>query len=272
MKNALSVDLEEWFSGHILARGISRTDWNKQELRVNEVTRKLLRILERHQTKATFFVLGWLAERVPGLVKEIEDAGHEIASHGYSHTSITEMTPEEFEDDLKKSLDAIGVCVKQKILGYRAPSFTVTRKTLWALDALARQGFQYDSSVFPISFHPDYGIPDAPLSIYRIHERLIEVPLSCVEILGQRVPCGGGFYFRFYPYQLTRRLLQRCNREGRPAVFYLHPWELDPDQPKVNLGGLNTVRHYYNISRIPDRLNRLLEDFEFTTVRQVIGL
>lgn len=272
MKNALTVDLEEWFSGHILARGVSRTDWDKQKLRVTEITGRLLRILERHQTKATFFVLGWLAERVPELIKEIEDVGHEIASHGYSHVSITRMTPEEFEDDIKKSIEVIGACVKQKILGFRAPSFTVTAKTLWALDIIAEYGLKYDSSVFPVGFHPDYGIPDAPLSIYRIHEKIIEVPLSCVELLGTRVPYGGGFYFRLYPYNLTRNLIRRCNREGRPAIFYLHPWELDPDQPKVNLGGLNTLRHYYNISKIPTRLNRLLEDFEFTTIKEVIGL
>jgi len=272
VKNALTIDLEEWFSGHILARGVKRESWETQELRVIKTTGKLLEILAHHKTHATFFVLGWLAERAPGLIKQIEEAGHEIASHGYSHTSITEMTPDEFEKDLKESIDVIGSCTRQRILGFRAPSFTVTTKTLWALGILARLGFKYDSSVFPLSFHPDYGIPDAPLSIFKIHEKIFEVPLSCVEILRQRVPCAGGFYFRLYPYQLTRRLLQRCNKEGRPVIFYIHPWELDPEQPRVNLGSLNTLRHYYNIHKIPERLDRLLEDFQFATIREVIGL
>lgn len=272
MKNALSIDLEEWFCGYILEQGLAKENWDKQELRVVENTRQLLRILTRHNAKATFFVLGWLARRAPYLVREVDRAGHEIATHGYSHKLITDMTPEEFESDLKKSLDAISRLSAHKILGFRAPHFTITRKTMWALDILVRHGIQYDSSVFPIGLHPDYGISDAQLDIYRITPDIIEVPLSTVSVLGVRIPCGGGGYFRLYPYRLTKSLLDRCNRKGRPAVFYLHPWELDPHQPRLKLPYLSRFRHYNNLDKTSYRLNRLLEDFEFTTIREVLGL
>lgn len=271
MKNALTVDLEEWFCGHILEQGIGKEDWNKQELRVLRNTERLLKILSNHKTKATFFVLGWLAERVPELISEIEVEGHEIGTHGYSHTSLTEMTLRSFEEDLKKALDVTRRCVKQEILGFRAPSFTITSATLWALQILKDNGIRYDSSVFPLGFHPDYGIPDAPLSIHKLDNSLIEVPLTTVEVLGKRIPCGGG-YFRLYPYGLTKALLKRCNREGRPAVFYLHPWELDPAQPRVKLGPINTLRHYYNLDKTAARVDRLLTDFRFTSIRKLLGL
>jgi len=271
MINALTVDVEEWFCGHILERGIRKEDWNKQELRVVRNTERLLKILSNHKTKATFFVLGWLAERVPELISEIEVEGHEIGTHGYSHVSITAMTSQDFEKDLVKALEVTRRCIKGKILGFRAPHFTVTKETIWALDILAKHGIKYDSSVFPLGLHPDYGIPDAPLSIHKLDNSLIEIPLSCVEVMGKRIPIGGG-YFRLYPYGLTKALLKRCNREGRPAVFYLHPWELDPAQPRVKLGPINTLRHYYNLDKTTERLERLLTDFRFTSIRKLLGL
>ncbi len=271
MINALTVDLEEWFCGHILNKAVKKNEWNNQELRVVEDTRRMLRLFSRHDTEATFFVLGWLAERSPELIKEIADHGHEIATHGYWHTSLTEMTPASFEQDLKKALDVTRRCVKQEILGFRAPSFTITTKTLWALQILKDNGIRYDSSIFPLSLHPDYGIGNAPLAIHKLNDTLIEVPLSCVEILGKRIPCGGG-YFRLYPYGLTKALLKRCNRQGRPAVFYLHPWELDPAQPRVKLGPINTLRHYYNLDKTAERVDRLLTDFRFTSIRKLLGL
>ncbi|MBD3285882.1 DUF3473 domain-containing protein [candidate division WOR-3 bacterium] len=272
MKNALSVDVEEWFCGHILQKGLDEKGWEAQGLRALKVTRKLLRILERHKTKATFFMLGWLVERIPELIIEIEEAGHEIGIHGYAHVSITEMTPEEFEEDLVKALNITKTFAKSKIYGFRAPHFTITKKTLWALETLTKHGLKYDSSVFPLSFHPDYGIDDSNLSIYKITPRMIEVPLSVIDILGKRVPCSGGGYFRVYPYGLTKYLLTRCNREGRPIVFYLHPWELDPDQPRIHIPFYNKIRHYYNLDKVEYRLNRLLEDFSFSTIKEVIGL
>jgi polysaccharide deacetylase family protein (PEP-CTERM system associated) len=272
MINALSIDLEEWFCGHILEKGLSRSYWNSQELRVIANTKKLLRILDDHNTKATFFVLGWLAERAPDLVKEVARRGHEIATHGYSHVSLTEMTPKEFEDDLKKALTITQECVDYKILGYRAPSFTVTKKTSWAFDIMAKHGIKYDSSVFPIGFHPDYGVGDSQLSVYKITNAITEVPLSVVEMVGKRIPCGGGGYFRLYPYGLTKALLSRCTEEGRPIVFYLHPWELDMRQPRIGLSFLNRFRHYHNLDKVHYRLEKLLYDFKFATIRKVLGI
>ncbi len=272
VKNALSVDLEEWFCGHILAQGLSKKTWDTQELRVPACTAKLLKILDLHKTRATFFVLGWLAERAPELIREVADHGHEIASHGYSHISLTEMTPDEFNEDLKKSLQIIKGISKNPILGYRAPSFTITKETTWAFEIMSRHGISYDSSVFPFGLHPDYGIRDSPLGIYKISSDILEVPLSVAEVMRTRIPCGGGGYFRLYPYAMTRSLFKRCNKERRPVVFYLHPWELDAEQPRVSLSCVNKFRHYHNLEKVSLRLERLLDDFQFTTIREVIGI
>jgi polysaccharide deacetylase family protein (PEP-CTERM system associated) len=272
MKNALSIDLETWFSNNILEQCIGRNQWDRQDLRVKKATRLIMKILKKHNTAATFFVLGWLAERIPDLLEEIETQGHEIASHGYSHTCLTRMTPDEFEADLVKALRISRKCISGDIIGFRAPHFTITSETMWAVDILIKHGIKYDSSVFPVGFHPDYGIEDAPLSIYQLRDDLIEVPLSSVQIWGSKIPCAGGGYFRLYPYRLTKYLLNRCNREGRPVVFYLHPWELDPYQPRLKLPYISKLRHYNNLDKTAYRLNRLLEDFEFTTIREILEL
>ncbi|HJQ68575.1 MAG TPA: XrtA system polysaccharide deacetylase [Blastocatellia bacterium] len=272
MKNAMSVDLEDWFCVHNMERAINKSDWDACEMRVVENTRKIIDLLDRHKTEATFFVLGWVAERAPDLVRDIAARGHEIATHGYSHTLLTDMTPESFEEDLRRAIHVTRACVDQEIVGFRAPSFTVTADTLWAVEVLTRNGIKYDSSVFPVGFHPDYGMPNASLSVYRHNDSLVEVPLSCAEFVGKRIPCSGGGYFRIFPYALTKRLLKRCNAQGRPAIFYLHPWELDPGQPRVKLPLLKKFRHYYNLDKTLARLDRLLGDFEFTSVRKVIGL
>ncbi len=267
MKNALSIDLEDWFCAHNL--GIRMDDWGNRELRLVPNTHRILDLLDRRQTHATFFVLGWIAERVPELVQEIDRRGHEIATHGYSHTLLTETTPAEFEGDLCRALQVTRQLVSQPILGYRAPSFTITNKTLWAMDILARNGIQYDSSIFPVRFHPDYGIPDAALSIHRIGA-MIEVPMSVARVLGRNIPCCGGGYFRVFPYAATRWLMRRCNREGRPVVFYVHPWEVDPGQPRVQLSFSKSVRHYMNLDRTLARLDHLLDDFEFAPIAKVV--
>ncbi len=269
MKNALTIDLEDWFCANNLR--ITIDEWDRRDLRVVENTHRILDLLDRHSVQATFFVLGWIADRVPALVQEIEQRGHEIATHGYSHTLLTEMTPAEFEADLCRALEVTRRLVTQPLLGFRAPSFTITRKTLWALDILARHGIKYDSSIFPVRFHPDYGMPDAALSIHRIGP-IIEVPMSVARILGRNIPCSGGGYFRVFPYAITRFLLQQCNREGRPAVFYLHPWEVDPGQPRVKLSFSKSFRHYMNLDKTLERLDHLLDDFEFAPVREVLGL
>ncbi len=268
MKNALSIDLEDWFCAHNL--GIRIEDWENRELRVVPNARRILDLLEQHHVHVTFFVLGWIAERVPDLIQEIERRGHEIATHGYSHTLLTETRPEEFEVDLCRALEVTRALVDQPILGYRAPSFTVTGKTLWALEILARNGIKYDSSVFPVRFHPDYGIPDAALSIHRMGT-ITEVPMSVARVLGRNVPCCGGGYFRIFPYTATRWLMRRCNHEGRPVIFYVHPWEIDPGQPRMQLSFSKSFRHYMNLDKTLVRLDHLLDDFEFGPVREVLG-
>ena len=269
MLNALSIDLEDWFCACNVGIGVD--DWDKCESRVVANTRRILDLLDRCNTRATFFVLGWIAERVPDLIREVEEHGHEIATHGYSHTPLTKMTPETFEADLRRALDVTQACATRRILGFRAPSFTITQKTLWAVDILVRNGVKYDSSIFPIRHHPDYGLPDARLTIHKRGE-LIEVPMSVAEILGQRVPCSGGGYFRLTPYVATRFLMRMCNRQGRPVIFYLHPWEVDADQPRVKMTLAKTFRHYNNLDKTLDRMERLLRDFKFTPIREVLGL
>lgn len=270
MKNALSIDLEDWFCVYNLSQVIKKEDWDSCELRIENNTRRILELLAAHQAKATFFVLGWIAEHVPHLIREIEQQGHEIASHGYSHSLLFHMTPESFEKDLLKALEVTETITPSKIYGFRAPSFSITHDTMWALDILANHGFRYDSSIFPVNFHPDYGIPDVPLSIYRINSNLIEFPLTCVEVLGRRIPCCGGGYFRIFPYAVTKYLLRRCNNEGRPAIFYLHPWEFDPGQPRIKLSWQKTFRHYHNLSKTLKRFSCLLKDFEFETINELL--
>ena len=273
MKNVMSIDLEDWFCVYNLSQVIRHEDWDSCELRVMANTRIILDLFKNHNTRATVFVLGWIADKVPQLIRQIEDEGHEIATHGYYHRLITEMTPDEFELDLERGLASLKNCgVKNQVVGFRAPSFTIVEKTKWALPILERHGIRYDSSVFPVGFHPDYGIPGSPLSPYEITDGLQEFPLTCVEYLGKRFPCSGGAYFRLMPYLYTRHCIRLCNDEGRSAVFYLHPWEIDPGQPRVRLPISRSIRHYYGLSRTEGKMTRLLQDFEFTTMREVLGL
>ena len=275
IRNAISVDLEDWFCVHNLQGVIRREDWDSCELRVGESTRRLIALFDKHQTKATFFVLGWVAERLPDLIKELEDRGHEIAIHGYNHLLLTEITPSEFDEDLERALETISRCgIRSQPLGFRAPSFTMVKSTKeWALPLLEKYQFKYDSSVFPIGFHPDYGMVEAPLIPYKITPDLHEFPMSCLEIMGRRFPFSGGGYFRLFPYAYTKFCMRKANDQGRPAVFYLHPWELDPGQPRVkNLSFSKRFRHYRNIDQTEKRLDQLLQDFKFTTVREVLGL
>jgi len=271
--NALSIDLEDWFCVYNLSQIVPRETWDGRELRVVDSTRRILDLFARHRTRATFFVLGWIADRVPHLIREVAERGHEIAVHGYSHTLVTRMTEPEFEADLLESVAAVRRCgLEHEIIGFRAPSFTIVKRTMWALAILEKHGFRYDSSVFPIGFHPDYGIGDAPMDPYPVTERLREYPMSCVEFMGRRLPCSGGGYFRLMPYAYTRWAIRRLNREGRAAVFYLHPWEVDPGQPRVSLPLSKRIRHYYGLARTEAKLERLLKDFRFTTIRDVLAV
>jgi polysaccharide deacetylase family protein (PEP-CTERM system associated) len=274
IRNALTVDVEDYFHVAAFARQIDPSSWDRFALRVERNTSRLLDLFEAHNVLATFFVLGWVAERCPGLVRDIAKRGHEIASHGYSHQLVYEQTPALFREETIRAKGCLEAQVQRPVRGYRAASYSIVRRSLWALDTLAELGFSYDSSIFPVR-HDRYGIPGSPRWPYRIAtpsgRSIIEFPLSTTSILGHRLPVAGGGYFRLYPYWLTRSALKSINHsEGRPFVFYLHPWEIDPEQPRVSTGLLSRLRHYTNLGRCEERLRRLLATFHFAGVEDVL--
>jgi polysaccharide deacetylase family protein (PEP-CTERM system associated) len=277
--NAFTVDVEDYFQVAALAPAIERASWPQRESRVERNTGVLLDLLAERGIRGTFFVLGWIAERHPLLIKRIAAAGHEIACHGYSHQLIYEQTPEDFREETARSKDMLEQLSGAPVTGYRAASFSITRRSLWALDLLIDLGFKYDSSIFPIR-HDRYGIPGAdprPAALTAPSGRtLVEFPMSAASYLGLRIPVSGGGYFRLLPYFVTRTGLRQINgRFGRPFAFYLHPWEIDPDQPRVRVGWLSRFRHYTNLDRCESRLRRLLHEFRFGTMRealQAVGL
>jgi len=270
MLNALTIDVEDYFQVSNFENAVKMEDWDKYESRVVKNTREILSILSQNDSKATFFILGWIAERFPEIVMEIDAQGHEIASHGYSHKLIYRMSREEFKDDLIRSLEILERITKKKVLGYRAASCSVTEDSLWALDVLKENGIKYDSSVFPIH-HDRYGIPDADRFIHRWNNNgLVELPFSTVNILGQNIPVAGGGYFRLYPYWFTKWAIEKINREGYPAIVYIHPWELDYKQPRIKANLISGCRHYINLRKTEDRLKALLSDFKFTGALEVV--
>ncbi|MBI2216431.1 MAG: DUF3473 domain-containing protein [Candidatus Rokubacteria bacterium] len=274
MLNALSFDIEEYFQVEALRGLVRPRDWDRLESRVAPVTLRLLDVLERHRVTATFFVVGWVAERQPELVREIARRGHELGCHGYAHLPVYAMEPETFREDLRRAKRTIEDAAGEPIIGYRAPTCSIVRETLWALPVLAEEGFRYDSSIFPIH-HDRYGIPDADRFPHRVSAPgadLVEFPLTTVRLAGQNLPCCGGGYFRLLPYPVVRAALRRVNeREGMPGMVYLHPWELDPDQPRFALRGLAAFRHYVNLRHTADKLERLLDDFAFGPVERVLA-
>jgi polysaccharide deacetylase family protein (PEP-CTERM system associated) len=250
--NAMTVDVEDYFHVAALAKSIDRARWDDMEYRVEANTRRLLDLFERSSIRATFFVLGWVARRSPDLIKEIHRRGHEVASHGMSHKLVFNQTPEEFFAETRDSKAMLEDIVGARVEGYRASTYSITRRSLWALDILCDLGFVYDSSIFPIK-HDVYGIPDAPQSPARIRapngKTIVEFPMSTSKLMGLRIPVSGGGYFRLLPYSVTRAGLSKLNEAGRPFVFYLHPWEVDPGQPRIKTSALSTFRHYTNLSR-----------------------
>lgn len=273
--NAFTVDVEDYFQVAALAPAIDRASWPQRESRVERNTGVLLDLLAEHAIHGTFFVLGWIAERHPLLIKRIATEGHEIACHGFSHRLIYEQTPDEFREETARSKCTLEDLTGAAVIGYRAASFSITRRSLWALDLLIDLGFKYDSSIFPIR-HDRYGIPGAdprPAPLTAPSGRtLVEFPMSAASYLGIRVPVSGGGYFRLLPYFLTRSGLRQINgARGRPFTFYLHPWEVDPDQPRVHVGWLSRFRHYTNLHRCEARLRRLLEEFRFGAMREVLA-
>ena len=275
MINALSFDVEEYFHAEAFAGVIQRTQWEGMESRVAGATERLLEMLGEAATTATFFVLGWVAERQGRLVRRIAEQGHEVACHGYGHEMITKLTRPQFASDVRRGKAAIEDAIGSRVVGYRAPTFSVVQETLWSLDVLLEAGFDYDSSIFPI-VHDRYGIPDAPRFPHRRRGEsggeIAEFPLSTVGRGRWRIPVAGGGYFRLSPYALTRRALRHINMsEGQPAIVYLHPWELDAEQPRLPVGRISRWRHSVNTRRTEPRLRRLLADFHFAPVQTVLS-
>jgi polysaccharide deacetylase family protein (PEP-CTERM system associated) len=268
--NGLSFDVEDWFHVENLKGAISFSDWEYCDLRVIANTRRILKILDRFHTKATFFILGWVAERCPSLVKEITSQGHEVASHGYGHELIYKQTPEEFHEDIGRSKDILESITSQPVLGYRAPSFSITPESGWALNILSEYGFSYDSSFFPTSFHDRYGYSAASRFPFRFENGIVEMPLSTVRLAGKNIPAAGGGYFRLFPYTCFRYLCRRLNGDGRSIIFYLHPWELDHEQPRVDIRRDYRFRHYVNLKKTESRLIKLLKDFRFVPLIELV--
>lgn len=272
IRNALSVDVEDYFQVQALTRAYPAERWEACEARVEANTDRLLGIFAEAGAKATFFTLGWIAERHPSLVRRIVEAGHELASHGYNHARVDAQSPEEFRADIRRTKRILEDCGGVPVLGYRAATFSVGRTTTWAFRILEEEGYAYSSSVYPVR-HDNYSNPDAPRGAHRPEGTgaFTEIPISTVRVAGRNFACGGGGYFRFYPYAVFRGAIAHINRrEGRPAVFYLHPWEVDPGQPRARGIPLKSrVRHYLNLGRTENRLRRLLADFSWDRMDRV---
>ena len=262
--NALTIDVEDYFQVSAFAPYIRRDEWDARECRVERNVGRILEMLAERDVKATFFTLGWIAERYPQLVRRIVDGGHELASHGYGHQRASDLQPAEFAADIthaKKLLEDLG---GTPVLGYRAPSFSIGLANLWAFDALARAGYRYSSSIYPIK-HDHYGMPDSPRFAYRVGAGLLEVPVTTLRLMKRNLPSSGGGYFRLLPYALSRWMIGTVNRQDREAaIFYFHPWEIDTGQPRVaGIDAKTRFRHYVNIPRMEGRLQQLLRDFRW---------
>ena len=274
MLNALTVDLEDWFQVSNVACLIAFEQWGECEARLSATVRRLLKLLAAADVRATFFVLGWNAEHFPALVQEIAGAGHEVGSHGYAHQLVFEQSPAQFQADLTRATTAIHEACGVRPSSYRAPSFSITADSGWALAVLAEQGFRVDSSVFPV-LHERYGFPGAPRLPYRIRvngqSQLVEAPPSTLPQAGHNHPFAGGANFRLHPYPVVRSLCRCLNRRGEPVIFYLHPWELDPGLPRFPLSRFRRLRSYANLHDTERRLTRLLRDLQFGTLSDVLS-
>jgi polysaccharide deacetylase family protein (PEP-CTERM system associated) len=273
--NAMSVDVEDYFQVSAFERVVARADWNGFESRVVKNTHALLDLFHRHGVRSTFFILGWVAARFPSLVREIAGLGHEVASHGFNHELVYSLTAEQFRQDVRRAKqtieDAGGVAVR----GYRAPSFTIVKRSLWALDVLIEEGHAYDASIFPIH-HDRYGIPDAPRFAHVVERAagaIVEVPGSTVRVAGTNLPVAGGGYFRLAPYAWTRWGIGHVNTHDRqPVTFYLHPWEIDPGQPRFAVSRTTALRHYTGLGSTHARLGRLMSEFRFDSIASMLAL
>jgi len=272
IRNAMTCDVEDYFQVSAFAPYIDRASWPTRECRVEANMERILALYERHDVRATFFTLGWIAERYPAMVRRIVAAGHELASHGYGHLRASDQSRAEFDNDIRSSKALLEDLGGQAVVGYRAPSFSIGHANLWALDALHEAGYKYSSSIYPIA-HDHYGMPDAPRFAFYPNgpDGLLEVPITTVKMAGRNLPAGGGGYFRLLPYALSRWMMEKVNREdGEPALFYFHPWEVDPGQPRPEgLGAKARFRHYINIDRMEKRLELLARDFKWDRMDRI---
>jgi len=272
LKNAMTVDVEDYFQVSAFEPYISKNQWDYIPHRVEANTDKILDLFQVHGIKATFFTLGWVAERYPNLIQRIINGGHELACHGYEHVRVTEQSPIEFRNDVSRTKKLLEDLSGKEVKGYRAASYSIVKTNLWALDVLQEEGFKYSSSIYPVK-HDLYGIPDAPRFVYEPIENKTfkEIPISTIRFGNKNLPCGGGGFFRLYPYVVSKWAFNRVNRkEKQPGIFYFHPWEIDPDQPRQS--GLNwktQIRHYLNLQRMEKRLDQLLKDFNWDTMENV---
>jgi len=268
--NALTVDVEDYFQVSAFEGSIARSQWDTLPCRIERNVDRILSLLDEHRTKATFFTLGWIAKRYPALVRKIGAAGHEVASHGFSHFRSSDQMPDAFSTDIREAKALLEDLCGSEVRGYRAPSFSVGPRNPWAFECIAEAGYRYSSSVYPIR-HDHYGAPSSPRFAHEVVPGLLELPVATVRFLSMNMPAGGGGYFRLLPYAVSRWSLQRIHRvDAQPAMFYFHPWELDPDQPRVDgVSARTKFRHYLNLNRTEARLARLLRDFRWGRADQV---
>jgi polysaccharide deacetylase family protein (PEP-CTERM system associated) len=273
--NAFTVDVEDYFMVSAFAAGIKFEDWPRYECRVERNTNKILELLARYGVKGTFFVLGWVGENYRSLVKEIQAAGHEIACHGYNHRLIYNLTKEEFREDVRKAKAVLEDITGMPVNGYRATSWSVIKETFWALDILIEEGFRYDSSIFPVH-HDLYGVPGAqrfPHTIKTGAGEIIEIPPTTFTLLGQNIPVAGGGYFRLYPLRLTKTIIKRINKiEKKAVVLYVHPWEVDVDQPRLHGPFLSRFRHYVNLRTTEQKLGSCMKEFKFKPISEIFNI
>jgi polysaccharide deacetylase family protein (PEP-CTERM system associated) len=274
VRNALSVDVEDWFQVGAFENVIERSNWDKLECRVEANTDRVIALFDAAGVKGTFFTLGWVAERYPALVRRIADAGHEVASHGWDHKRVFMMSPTEFADDLARAKQVLEDATGQKVTGYRAPSFSIDKRTPWAHEALAEGGYAYSSSVAPVK-HDHYGWPEAPRFAFKpvAGSDLVELPVTTARFSGRTLAAGGGGFFRLLPYAFSRWAVRQVNSEDRPAIIYFHPWEIDSGQPRVANAPLKSrLRHYTNLSVMAPKLKRLVSDFSWGRADAVAAL
>ncbi|WP_374046734.1 XrtA system polysaccharide deacetylase [Massilia sp. YIM B02763] len=272
IRNAMTCDVEDYFQVSAFAPYIDRASWPTRECRVEANMDRILALFDRHGVRATFFTLGWIAERYPNVVKRIVAGGHELASHGYGHLRASDQTRAEFANDIRSAKALLEDIGGQEVLGYRAPSFSIGRDNLWALDELLDAGYRYSSSIYPV-VHDHYGMPEAPRFAFYPNgtDGLLEVPITTVNMMGRNLPAGGGGYFRLLPYALSRWMMAKVNQDDRqPALFYFHPWEIDTDQPRPEgIGAKSRFRHYVNIGRMESRIEALARDFAWDRMDRI---